>query len=100
MPWILLRSALVLVVAATPDARLVASLRCAVEPLVHAPEAVESARIGGIGMVDDAVLERERAHARPLARVRAGSVPLMAANATVRVLISVVYPICDAFLNW
>ena len=30
----------------------------------------------------------------------AGSVPLMAANATVRVLISVVYPICDAFLNW
>src|SRR2546425_2745624 len=70
MPWILLRSALVLVVAAPPDARLVASLRCAVEPLVHAPKAVESARIGGIGMVDDAVLERERAHARPLARVR------------------------------
>src|SRR5438093_5621144 len=70
MPWILLRSALVLVVAAPPDARLVASLRCAVEPLVHAPEAVQSARIGGIGVVDDAILERERAHARPLARVR------------------------------
>src|SRR6266536_4686775 len=66
-----LRSALVvLVVAAPPDARFVAPLGGAVEPLVHAPEAVQSARIGGIGVVDDAVLERERAHARPLARVR------------------------------
>src|SRR5436309_272454 len=65
------RSALVvLVVAAPPDARLVAPLGGAVEPLVHGPEAVQSARIGGIGVVDDAVLERERAHARPLARVR------------------------------
>src|SRR6202043_943645 len=60
----------VLVVAAPPDARLVAPLGCAVQPLVHAPEAVESARIGGIGVVDAAVLERECAHARPLARVR------------------------------
>src|SRR5438552_2991479 len=66
-----LRSALVvLVVAAPPDARLVAPLGGPVEPLVHAPEAVESARKRGIGVVDDAVLERERAHARPLARVR------------------------------
>src|SRR2546423_2235951 len=65
------RSALVvLVVAAPPEARLVAPLGCAVEPLVHAPEAVHSARIGGIGVVDHAVLERERAQARPLARVR------------------------------
>src|SRR5204863_7157906 len=65
------RSALVvLVVAAPPDARLVAPLGCAVKPLVHAPEAVQSPRIGGIGVVDDAVLQRERAHARPLARVR------------------------------
>src|SRR5436853_7609121 len=55
---------------APPAARLVAPPGCAVEPLVHAPEAVQSARIGGIGMVDDAVLERERAHARPLAMVR------------------------------
>src|SRR6266478_4506416 len=63
-----LRSALfVLVVAPPPEARFVAPLGCAVEPLVHAPEAVQSARIGGIGVVDDAVLERERAHARPLA---------------------------------
>src|SRR5262245_49945013 len=63
-------SALVLVVAAPPDARLVASPGGAVEPLVHAPEAVQPARIGGIRVVDDAVLEREGAHARPLARVR------------------------------
>src|SRR6058998_1624283 len=60
---------IVLVVATPPDARLVTPLGCAVEPL-HAPEAVQSARIGGIGVVDDAILERERAHARPLARVR------------------------------
>src|SRR5256886_14247719 len=66
-----LRSALVvLVMAAEPGARLVAPLGCAVEPLVHTPEAVQSTRIGGIGVVDDAVLERERAHARPLACVR------------------------------
>src|SRR5438128_5288832 len=65
------RSALVvLVVAAPPDARLIAPLGCAVEPLVHAPKAVESARIRGIGVVDDAVLERERAHARRLSRIR------------------------------
>src|SRR5437667_8753996 len=61
--------AVVLVVAAPPDARLVASPRGAVEPLVHAPEAVQSARIGGIGVVDVAVLERKRAHAWPLAYV-------------------------------
>src|SRR2546430_13716579 len=41
----------------------------------HAPEAVHSARIGRIGVVDDAILERERAYAGPLARVcgRVGS---------------------------
>ncbi len=44
------RSALVvLVVAAPPDARLVAAPGGAVEPLVHAPEGVHSARVGGIG---------------------------------------------------
>src|SRR5262249_48928695 len=62
---------IVLVVAAPPNAaRLVAPLGGAVEPLVHAPEAVQSARIGGIGVVDDAVLEHECAHARSIARVR------------------------------
>ena len=50
------RLALVLVVAAPPDADLVAPLGRAVEPLVHAPEAVQSARIRGIGVKDDAVI--------------------------------------------
>src|SRR5262245_7920623 len=58
----------VLVVAAPPETSLVASLGRAVEPLVHAPEAIQSARIGGIGVVDDAVLKRESAHARPLVK--------------------------------
>src|SRR5882672_29234 len=51
------RSALVvLVMVAPPDARLVAPLGCAVEPLIHAPEAIQSARIGGIGVIENAVL--------------------------------------------
>src|SRR6516165_8493439 len=60
----------VLVVVAPPDASLVTPFGCAVEPLVHPPEAVQSARVGGIGVVDYTVLEHERAHAGPLARVR------------------------------
>src|SRR5262245_30845566 len=60
----------VLVVAAPPDAALVASVGSAVEPLIHAPEGIDSARVCGIGVVDDAVLERERAQARSLTRVR------------------------------
>src|SRR5207245_10550849 len=64
------RLALVLVVTAPPDAGLVASLGRAVEPLIHAPETVQSARIGGIGVIDNAVLECKRAHAWPLAYVR------------------------------
>src|SRR5258706_1264987 len=60
----------ILVVPAPPEARLVAPLGGAVEPLVHAPEAVQSTRLSGIGVVDDAVPEHERAHARPLARIR------------------------------
>src|SRR5262245_23461544 len=59
----------VLVVMTPPYAFFVASLRRAVEPLVHAPESVQSARKRGIRVVDDAVVEHERAHARPLARV-------------------------------
>ena len=58
---------LVLVVTAPPDACLVTPLGGAVEPLVHAPKTIKSTRIGGIGVVDDAVLEDERAHARSLA---------------------------------
>src|SRR5205823_11204616 len=59
----------VLIVAAPPEARFVAPLGCAIEPLIHAPEAVHSARIGGIGVVHDAVVERERADARGLAQL-------------------------------
>src|SRR5215470_14781146 len=62
-------SALVVrVVVAPPDALLVAPLGGAVEPLVHAPEAVQPARIGGVAVVDDALLEHEGAHARQLAQ--------------------------------
>src|SRR5262249_20318967 len=62
----------VLIVVAPPEpgSLLVASLRRSIEPLVHVPEAVQSARVGGVGVVDDAVVEGERAHARPLACVR------------------------------
>src|SRR5947199_1197782 len=49
-------------------AGFVAPPRRAVEPLVHAPEAVEPARVGGVGVVDDDVLEREPAPARRLTR--------------------------------
>src|SRR5207248_6040898 len=64
--------ALVFVAAAPPraSARLVASLRRPVEPLIHPPQAVEAARVGGVRVVDDAVLERERAHARRFAEER------------------------------
>src|SRR2546423_1787616 len=57
----------VLVVAAEPQALLVSSLRRAVEPLVHAPEDVQAPGVGRVRLVDDAVLERERAHPRRLA---------------------------------
>jgi hypothetical protein len=40
---------------------LVGPERCPVEPLVHAPQTVESACIGRVGIEDGAVLERERA---------------------------------------
>src|SRR6516162_7707146 len=59
----------VLVVAAPPIAVLVAPLGGAVKPLVRAPQSVQSASIGGVSVVDDAVLEDERAHTRFLACV-------------------------------
>src|ERR1700733_6000405 len=58
----------VFVVATPPHALLVAPLGRTVEPLIGAPESVQSTRMGGIGVVDDAVLDRESAHARPIAR--------------------------------
>src|SRR5438270_13682345 len=61
--------AVVLVVAAPPEAGLVATERRAVEPLVHAPEAVQAARVRGVRVVHDAILEHERAHAGPFVPV-------------------------------
>src|SRR5215470_3836124 len=52
----------ILVVAPEPDVFLVAAQGSAVEPLVHPPETVQPARVRGIRVVYDAVLERERAH--------------------------------------
>src|SRR5215831_10435021 len=53
-----------------PEAGLIASFRRTVQPLVHPPQAVHAARISRVRVVHDAVLQRERAHARPLASVR------------------------------
>src|SRR5438094_4393702 len=64
------RAFIVLVMAPPPDARLVAPPGCALEPLIHTPEAGQSARISRISVVNDAVCERESAYARALARVR------------------------------
>src|SRR5260370_23232112 len=68
-PWIP-SLAVVLVVAAPPEAGLVAAEWRAVEPRVHAPEGVDPALVGRVGVVDRAVLEHERAHAGPLLSVR------------------------------
>src|SRR5215471_9349369 len=59
----------VAVVVTQPSAVFVAPFRSTVEPLIHAPEPVQSAGIGRIGMVDDAVLQNESAEARPLAHI-------------------------------
>src|SRR5215469_842967 len=61
--------AVVFVVAAPPHTVLVAAEWRAVEPWVHAPDGVHSALVGRVGVVDDAVLERESAHAGPFASV-------------------------------
>src|SRR5258707_8080242 len=62
--------AVVLVVALPPEAGLVATEWRAVEPLVHAPEDVQPALVRRVGVVYDAILERERAHAGPFSPVR------------------------------
>src|SRR5687767_5706069 len=67
--WDSRSAALVLIVAAPPEARLVASLGGAIEPWIHAPDPVQSARVGRVGVMDHAVLEHERAHPRTVARV-------------------------------
>jgi hypothetical protein len=57
----------VLVAAAPPVACVIAPLGGAVKPLPHAPESVQSARIGRIRVIDDAVLQNIGTHSRPLA---------------------------------
>src|SRR4051794_36966458 len=57
----------VFVAAAPPHALLVAALRRAIEPLIGAPQTVEAAGVGRIGVVDDTILQDEGAHARPIA---------------------------------
>ena len=49
---------------APTDTGLVARLGCAVEPWVQTRETINSTCLGGIRVVDDAVLKHERAHAR------------------------------------
>src|SRR5216684_8331965 len=61
--------AVVLVVAAPPQAGLVATERRAVEPWIHAPEGVYPSLVCRVGLVDQAILQRERAHAGPLSPV-------------------------------
>src|SRR3954463_1703964 len=59
--------------AAPPDAVVfVAAFRCAVEPLIHAPENVDAAGVGRIGVVNDTVLDHKGAHARALAHICGG----------------------------
>src|SRR5260370_35921093 len=58
-------SFLILVVATPPDSGLVAPLRRAIEPLIHSPEPVQSARVWDTGVVNAAPLARERARPRP-----------------------------------
>src|ERR1700688_5109927 len=63
------RRDVVLVVASPPQAALVRTEWRAVEPLVHAPKPVNPALVRRVGVVHNAVLERERAHAGPFAPV-------------------------------
>src|ERR1700733_5214722 len=50
-----------------PDAGLVAPIRSEVEPVVNAEEWIHAAGVGGIGVIDGAVIECERAHAGSVA---------------------------------
>jgi hypothetical protein len=43
------------VVVAPPDTRFVAALGGAVEPLIHAPQVIQTARVGRVGVVDNVV---------------------------------------------
>src|SRR3569832_1518437 len=60
----------VLVVTAPPDAPLVAPQRGAIQPLVHAPQAVQTTRVRRVGVVHGAAVAHEGAHPGPLADAR------------------------------
>src|SRR6266851_5825007 len=62
--------AVVFVVAAEPQPGLVPAEWGPVEPLVHAPEAVQPARVRRVSVVHDTIVEGERAHARRFPAVR------------------------------
>ena len=49
--------------APPPDPTLVAPLRRTIEPLVYPPESIQSARIGGVRVINHAILLHEGAHA-------------------------------------
>src|SRR5690349_1374526 len=63
------RAFVILVVTTPPHSRLIATLGSAIEPLIHSPKSIQSAGERGISVINDAVLEHERAHARSLAQV-------------------------------
>src|SRR5581483_2638738 len=50
---------------------LVAALGRTIEPRIHAPQRIDAARVGGIRVIDDAILERECTHTGPLPDERA-----------------------------
>src|SRR5262249_21369250 len=63
------RSTRVLVMQLPPEPLLVAAQWRAIEPLVHAPQRNEPPPVAGIAVAARALIEHERAHARPLADV-------------------------------
>src|SRR4051794_14555498 len=60
---------MILIVTSPPEPGLVAPFRCTVKPLVRTPENVHPARIGGVCVINDAVLDREGAHSGRFSRV-------------------------------
>src|SRR5437773_1748375 len=60
----------VLVVASQPIAGVVPTLRRAIEPLIHAPQDIQAARVSRVRVMNFSVLERERTHPGGFAGVR------------------------------
>ncbi len=67
--FLLLGGDSIFVMTLPPGRAFAAAKRRAVEPLIHAPQCIQSARIGGIGLIDRAVLHRKSAHARPVPHI-------------------------------